>query len=315
MDLTPQEVDIFERSRDRLQAIAYRMVGSASDAEDLTQDAFLRWQAADRARIITPEAWLTKVITNLCLNHLTSARVRRESYIGEWLPEPVLDSDSMLGPAETVEQRESLSLAVLVVLETLSPTERVVYVLREAFGYPHREIAEILEISESNSQQLYRRSKAHLAAERTRTQVRLADAYRVTEEFLTAALSGDVNALVELLTDDAVSIADGGGQVPARRTPAVGAAAVARAMHSLFNPNEALRKLIGGRIDLYPAQVNGGPAVLAFIEDRLSGVVVLESDGEHVSALLIHANPEKLVRISREWMSNMQSRTPFASVG
>src|SRR6476646_436578 len=140
MLLSPREVDLFEASRARLEAIAYRLLGSAGDAEDAVQETFLRWQAADRDYVETPEAWLTKVLTNLCLNQLTSARARRETYVGQWLPEPVLAGDRMLGPADPAEQRESVSLAMLLLMERLSPNERVVYVLREAFGYSHREI-------------------------------------------------------------------------------------------------------------------------------------------------------------------------------
>src|SRR3954471_13795027 len=134
MPLTVNDVDRFEASRPRLEAIAYRLLGSAGEAEDAVQETFLRWQAPDVERIEVPEAWWTKALTNVCLNQLTSARVRRETYVGEWLPEPVLAGDRMLGPAETVEQRESVSIAVLALMERLSPNERVVYVLREAFG-------------------------------------------------------------------------------------------------------------------------------------------------------------------------------------
>src|SRR3954447_1362982 len=168
MLLGPREVDLFEGSRARLEAIAYRLLGSASDAEDAVQDTFLRWQAADRELIETPQAWLTKVLINLSLNQLTSAQVRRETYVGTWLPEPVLAGDRMLGPLDTAEQRESVSMAVLTLLERLSANERVVYVLREAFGYSHGEIGEILGLSESNCQQIYRRAKQHVAAERAR---------------------------------------------------------------------------------------------------------------------------------------------------
>src|SRR5215213_816335 len=160
------EVEVFEGARARLEAIAYRLLGSASDAEDAVQDTFLRWQSADRELIETPEAWLTKVLINLSLNQLTSARARRETYVGTWLPEPVLAGDRMLGPLDTAEQRESVSMAVLTLMERLSPKERAVYVLREAFGYPHAEIAEILEITEPNCQQIYRRAKQHVAGDR-----------------------------------------------------------------------------------------------------------------------------------------------------
>ncbi|WP_185907421.1 sigma-70 family RNA polymerase sigma factor, partial [Streptomyces calvus] len=143
----------FEAGRDRLASLAYRLLGSAADAEDAVQDAFLHWQAADRQRIAVPEAWLTKVVTNLCLDRLRSARARRERTAGAWLPEPLLDGDPMLGPADTFEQRESVSLAVLTLMERLSPLERAVYLLREAFSYSHAEIADILDITESASQQ------------------------------------------------------------------------------------------------------------------------------------------------------------------
>src|SRR5919205_3989073 len=161
MSIAAHEVEVFEGARPRREAIAYRLLGSATDAEDAVQDTFLRWQGADRARIETPQAWLTKVVTNVCLNHLTSARVRREAYVGAWLPEPVLADDSMLGPVDSAEQRESVSMAVLALMERLSPNERAVYVLREAFGYPHREIAEILDITEAASQQILHRAKEH----------------------------------------------------------------------------------------------------------------------------------------------------------
>src|SRR5436190_14454398 len=179
MLLGPREVDLFEGSRARLEAIAYRLLGSAGDAEDAVQDTFLRWQAADRERVEVPEAWLTKVLTNVCLNQLTSARARRETYVGEWLPEPVLAGDRMLGPAETAEQRESVSMAVLTLMERLSPNELAVYVLREAFGYSHAEIADILDITESNCQQLYRRAKQHVATGRARAEVDRSTARRI----------------------------------------------------------------------------------------------------------------------------------------
>src|SRR6478752_6418924 len=171
MPLTGADVDRFEACRARLAAIAYRLLGSAGDAEDAVQETFLRWQAADVDRIEVPEAWLTKVLTNLCLNQLTSARARRETYVGQWLPEPLLAGDPMLGPADTAEQRESVSYAVLTLMERLTPAERAVYVLREAFAYPHGRIAEILDTTESASQQLFHRAKKHIAEGRARTEI------------------------------------------------------------------------------------------------------------------------------------------------
>src|SRR5262245_44779574 len=239
MALTAEDVSRFERSRHRLEAIAYRLLGSAGEAEDAVQETFLRWQAADAGHIEVPEAWLTKVLTNLCLNQLTSARARRETYVGQWLPEPLLAGDPMLGPADTVEQRESVSYAVLALMERLSPNERAVYVLREAFDYSHREIAEILDLSEAASQQIFHRAKKHIADGRARTEVDEAAAQRIVEEFLAAATSGQADSLVRLLTADAVSIGDGGGKVPARTSATEGALAVARFFRHLFVPTPA----------------------------------------------------------------------------
>lgn len=202
----------FEAGRNRLASLAYRLLGSAADAEDAVQDAFLHWQAADRQQIKVPEAWLTKVVTNLCLDRLRSAQARRERTVGAWLPEPLLDGDPMLGPAATFEQRESVSLAVLTLMERLSPLERAVYVLREAFSFSHAEIAEILDITESASQQhLHRARRRITVARRGGGEVDPASARRIVEEFLAAATSGRTERLVALLTDDATAISDGAG--------------------------------------------------------------------------------------------------------
>lgn len=301
MPLHTYEADLFESSRGRLEAIAYRLLGSAGDAEDAVQDTFLRWHAADRERIETPEAWLTKVLTNICLNQLTSARARRETYVGQWLPEPVLAGDRMLGPADTAEQRESVSLAVLVLMERLSPNERAVYVLREAFGYAHREIGEILDLTESNCQQIHRRAKQHLTTDRARAEVDAAAARKVVEEFLTAALSGDTEPLIRLLTDDAVSVADGGARVRARRTPVIGALGIARYLRGLFRPGPAKRAHVGGSAVLHAAVVNGAPAILIAGGERILGVMCLAATPDGVEAIHIQVNPDKLERITRQW--------------
>ncbi|OIV35633.1 RNA polymerase subunit sigma-70 [Mangrovactinospora gilvigrisea] len=300
------EVEVFEASRGRLEAIAYRLLGSAGDAEDVVQEAFLRWHAADRARIEVPEAWLTKVLTNLCLTLLGSARVRREAYVGEWLPEPVLDGDRMLGPADTAEQRESVSLAMLMLLERLTPKERVVYVLREAFGYPHREIAEMIGIGEANCQQVYRRARLHVADGHAArgAAVDEAAARRIAEEFLAAALSGETEPLVALLAADAVGVADGGGRMPARRSPIVGAGDIARYLYRLFLPSAAKRALVGEAPALFGAIVNGGPAVVAEAGGRVVGVMALEVGPGGVEALQIQVNPEKLGRFARAWQAS-----------
>ncbi|MFJ3305880.1 RNA polymerase sigma-70 factor [Streptomyces sp. NPDC086549] len=301
MALTLDEVDRFEASRPRLEAIAYRLLGSASEAEDAVQETFLRWQAAEVDHIEVPEAWLTKVLTNLCLNQLTSARARRETYVGQWLPEPLLAGDPMLGPADTAEQRESVSYAVLVLLERLSPGERAVYVLREAFDYPHREIAEILDITEAASQQTFHRAKRHVADGKARSEVDEAAARRIIDEFLAAATSGRTEPLVRLLTQDAVSIGDGGGKIPARARAVEGALAVAKFMRGLFKPGKAKRDLTGGSPELHVTTANGDHAVVAVVDGRVIGVMCLEITAEGIAAFRNQVNPDKLERATRRW--------------
>ncbi|MET4659250.1 RNA polymerase sigma-70 factor (TIGR02957 family) [Streptomyces sp. PvP037] len=301
MALTIEDVDRFEASRPRLEAIAYRLLGSASEAEDAVQETFLRWQAADVGQIRVPEAWLTKVLTNLCLNQLTSARARRETYVGEWLPEPLLAGDPMLGPADTAEQRESVSYAVLVLLERLSPNERAVYVLREAFGYPHREIAAILDLTEAASQQLHHRARKHVADGKARTEVDEAAARRIVDEFLAAATSGRTEPLVRLLTQDAVAVGDGGGKVPARAKAFRGALAVATFMRGLFKPGKAKRALIGGSPGVHATTANGDPALVAVLDGRIVGVICFAVTPEGITAIRSQVNPDKLERATRHW--------------
>ncbi|WP_406509411.1 RNA polymerase sigma factor SigJ [Streptomyces sp. NBC_00212] len=301
MALTMKDVDLFEASRPRLEAIAYRLLGSASEAEDAVQETFLRWQAGDVERIEVPEAWLTKVLTHLCLNQLTSARARRETYVGQWLPEPLLEGDPMLGPADTAEQRESVSYAVLALLERLSPNERAVYVLREAFAYSHREIAAILDISEAAGQQIYHRAKKHIAEGKARTEIDEAAARRIVDEFLAAATSGRTEPLVRLLTQDAISVGDGGGKVPARAKAFEGALAVAKFLRGLFKPGKAKRALIGGSAEVYAATANQGPAVVAVVDGRVVGVMCLEVTAEGIAAVRNQVNPDKLERATERW--------------
>ncbi|MER5307062.1 RNA polymerase sigma-70 factor [Streptomyces sp. NPDC002773] len=301
MALTVNDMDRFTASMPRLEAIAYRLLGSASEAEDAVQDTFLRWQAADVDRIEVPEAWLTKVLTNLCLNQLTSARARRETYVGQWLPEPLLAGDPMLGPADTAEQRDSLSYAVLTLLERLTPNERAVYVLREAFDYPHREIAEILDLTEAASQQIFHRAKKHVADGRPRSEVDEAAARRIVEEFLAAATSGQIDQLVRMLTKDAVSIGDGGGKVPARAKAFEGALAVAKFMRGLFKPSPAKRALVGGAAEIHITAANGAPALVAVVDGVVVGVMCLEIDAEGIAAFRNQVNPDKLQRATRQW--------------
>ncbi|MFD3625385.1 sigma-70 family RNA polymerase sigma factor [Streptomyces sp. NPDC058698] len=294
-------IDRFEAGRGRLASLAYRLLGSAADAEDAVQDAFLRWQAADRERIAVPEAWLTKVVTHLCLDRLRSAQARHERVAGAWLPEPLLEGDPMLGPADTVEQRELVSLAVLTLMERLSPVERAVYVLREAFSYSHAEIAGILDISESASQQHVHRARVRVAAERRRGgEVDPASARRVVEEFLAAATTGRTERLVALLTDDVTAVSDGAG-LSRRLLRYRTAERVASFVRAGFKPTPAKRRLAGGSLAMHIAQINGSPAVLAVVDDRVVGVVALEVNEGKVASLSGIAAAARLSRLNEYW--------------
>ncbi|MFE3647422.1 sigma-70 family RNA polymerase sigma factor [Streptomyces sp. NPDC059152] len=294
-------IDRFEASRGRLASLAYRLLGSAADAEDAVQDAFLRWQAADRERIEVPEAWLTKVVTNLCLDRLRSAQARHERAVGDWLPEPLLQGDPMLGPVDTFEQRESVSLAVLVLMERLSPVERAAYVLREAFSYPHAEIAGILDITESASQQHVHRARRRVAAERRGGgEVDPAAARRIVEEFLAAAMSGRTERLVAMLTADATAVSDGAG-LARRLLRYTTRERIASYVRAGFRPTAAKRRLAGGSPALHFALVNGSPAVVAVVGVRVVGAVVLDvGDGKVVSLRGIAA-VDRLARLGAAW--------------
>ncbi|MFG3706132.1 sigma-70 family RNA polymerase sigma factor [Micromonospora sp. NPDC047670] len=292
----------FEASRNRLASLAYRLLGSAADAEDAVQDAFLHWQAADRQRIRVPEAWLTKVVTNLCLDRLRSAQVRRERTVGAWLPEPLLDGDPMLGPADTFEQRESVSLAVLTLMERLSPLERAVYVLREAFSHSHTEIAEILDITESASQQHLHRARRRVTAARRRGggEVDPASARRIVAEFLAAASSGRTERLVALLTDDATAISDGAGltETLLRYDTPQRIAAVARAG---FKSTPAKRRFVGGTPAIHYALVNGASAILVVVGDQVVGAVAFDIANGRIATVRGIAAPTRLARLTRAW--------------
>lgn len=294
-------IDRFEASRGRLASLAYRLLGSAADAEDAVQDTFLRWQAADRERVEVPEAWLTKVVTHLSIDRLRSAHARHERAAGDWLPEPLLDGDPMLGPADTFEQRESVSLAVLTLLERLSPVERAVYVLREAFSYSHAEIAGILDITESASQQHAHRARIRVVAERRRGgEADPASARLVVEEFLAAAMSGRTERLVALLTDDVTAVSDGAG-LGKRLTWLTTRERVASFVRAGFKPTPAKRRLAGGTPAIHIARVNGSPAVLAVVDGRIVGAVAFDVSDGQVSSLRGIAAADRLARLNEAW--------------
>ena len=276
--------------------VAYRMLGSVSEAEDVAQEALLRLTRQEGS-IDEPAAWMTTVVTRLSINVLKSARARRESYVGPWLPEPLLE-DPAPGPASRAELADSLSLAMLVLLERLTPVERAAYLLREVFGYEYAEVAEIIEQSEVNTRQLVTRARKHIEASRPRFDADEAARDALLERFLAAAEEGDLEALEEVLAKDAVLYADGGGKAMAAQEPIFGAAPIARFMAAVTQVRRAF-----GNFETRLVRVNGQPGRLLrapgeeqFGEaERIAGekaLALLKSgdvDAEELAALIIRA--------------------------
>lgn len=294
------DFDLFAAHRRDLFALAYRMLGSASDAEDVLQDAYLRYTAAPRAEELrAPKAYLNTIVTRLCLDRLKAARATREQYLGPWLPEPVLtpvEGD----PQQIVEQHEAVTLAFLVLLEQLSPTERAVFLLRDVFEYPYPEVAAMLQLSEANCRQLLHRAKTQLAAQRPRFTASAAQQQAIVERFLAATERGDVQGLAQLLADDVVFWADSGGKAPAPMRPIRGGTAVAKLMQ-VFAAN-TLRLVAGdaGAIRNLVSLVNGEPAIITWLNDQLDSVMVCSVSDGRISAVRLVRNPEKLQYVRRQ---------------
>ncbi|MFD7705895.1 RNA polymerase sigma-70 factor [Streptomyces sp. NPDC059785] len=273
----------FVAARPRLFGIAYRVTGSATEAEDILQEAWLRWQRTDRSEIHEPAAFLSTVTARLAINHIQSARVRRESHIGPWLPEPV---DTSADPQLGAERAEALDLAVLFLLEKLNPVERAAYVLREAFEYPYNEIAEILETSEANTRQLVSRARKHLSAER-RKPVDATAHRRLLEVFLDAAQSGNLAVLEEVLAADVVSYSDGGGVRGASRIPVAGRLRVAKYLAAFaprFWPPSEVRWV----------EANGRPAVLVSAGGQAVALLSVDVSEQGIERVMWVMNPAKL---------------------
>ncbi len=284
--MTTDPLAAFEAQRRRLFGIAYRMLGSASDAEDVLQDAWLRWRAVDVGSVREPGAFLATTVTRLCLTALDSARARREVYVGPWLPEPVSTADD---PLLGAERAEALSLAVLLLLERLTPAERAAYVLHEAFAYSHRETAEVLGTTEANARQLASRARARLERERGRP-VSPAARDRLLGAVLAAARGGDLATLESLLAEDVVAISDGGGAARAARVPVVGRERVARFVLGLFEK-------YGRDLVVTPVEANGEIAFVGTREGE-STFWTAEVGPEGLRRVLLVRNPAKLARLT-----------------
>ena len=267
--------------------IAYRMLGTATEAEDIVQDAWLRWQGTDRSAVREPAAFLATTVTRLAINALESARARREVYVGPWLPEPVATAgDPMLG----AERAEAMSLAVLLLLERLTPAERAAFVLHEAFDYPYRQIAEVLEIGEANARQLATRARAHLDRERT-AEVPPAEQQRLLAAFIAAAQHGDLEALEAVLAEDVVALSDGGGVVLAARKPVIGRQRVAQFLLGVLEKFAA-------DIEAVPIELNGGVGFLGIRNGELMAAWTVEFGPGGVTRWFNVLNPAKLSHLA-----------------
>jgi len=281
----------FTTFRPRLLGIAYRMLGSVWDAEDVVGDTMVRWMAVDRSTVREPLAYLTTMVTRRALDQLRSARVARERYVGQWLPEPLLTDPSPLGPLDTVEQREAVSLATLRMMEALTPPERAVLVLHEAFDLPHAQIAEILDISEAGARQHLRRARSHLADGRTRGRPDPEGHDQYLERFLRALERGDLTEVQDLLADDVIAYADGGGKASASRFPIAGRRRVVKFFGALRKRYD-VRVIDRVEVNGYPAALlrfGAGPQVLA-VEVRAGKIVEIHSI----------RNPDKLAYLDQQ---------------
>lgn len=278
---------VFLGSRSRLFGVAYRMLGTVAEAEDVVQETWLRWQTTDRSAVLEPVAYLVSVATRIAINIAQSAHSRRETYIGPWLPEPV---DTSADPTLGAERGEALELAVLLLMEKLRPTERAAYVLREAFEYSHRQIAAVLDVTESNVRQIVTRARKHIADER-RAPATKAEQERLLRAFLTAAQQGELSALEQLLGSDAVSTSDGGGAVRAALAPIRGRAKVAK-----FIASFASHWWTGATITWVEA--NGSLAALVSREGRAYGLVSGDASAAEIEQIMWVINPAKLASIS-----------------
>ncbi|MEY9849417.1 RNA polymerase sigma-70 factor (ECF subfamily) [Streptacidiphilus sp. BW17] len=283
----------FEEHRSTLFGIAYRMLSSVADAEDIVQDAWLKWSAVDVDRVVQPRAYLARTVTNLSLNKLQSATAQRESYVGPWLPEPLVTAPDAGDAGDAVEQAESVSLAMLVVLETLSPLERAVFLLKEVFGFSFAEIGDMLDRSEAAVRQVGSRARSHVQARRPRYDAPAETRRAATEEFLAACLGGDMNRMMELLAPDVTVWSDGGGRIRAALRPLHGPDHVVRWTMGV------LARYLPGQLGVHPVNVNGKFGVLISADGVTDDVLTVDLDENGlISEVRLIRNPDKLRHVT-----------------
>jgi len=283
--------DPFVVHRNLLFTVAYEILGSAADAEDVLQESWLRWAAVDRDQVAAPKAYLVRIVSRQALNHIRSVSRRREDYVGEWLPEPLLTAPDV---AEDVELADSLSIAMLTVLETLSPAERAVFVLREVFDVPYDEIADAVAKTPAAVRQIAHRAKDHVAARRPRVKVVRAEHERAVDRLVAALNTGDIQSLMDVLAPDAVSVADGGGKVRgAARRPLIGADTIVRYLAG------SLAK-VAGAVHATATAINGQPGIRIEMGGKLAGIVTVTVEDGRITRIYSVANPDKLGRVDHE---------------
>ena len=282
--------EAFVAHRNLLFTVAYEMLGSAADAEDVLQETWLRWAGVDLDTVRDQRAYLVRITTRQALSRLRTLGRRKESYVGSWLPEPLLTAPDV---AEDVELAESVSMAMLLVLETLTPTERAVFVLREVFALEYDEIAEAVGKSPAAVRQIAHRARAHVAARRPRGAVSAAETRSAIEAFQRAIETGDLQRLLDMLAPDVVLLGDGGGVVQAVVRPIVGAGRVARLLAGGL-------PRIAGEVSAEPVQINGCPALIVRLNGEIDDVVAVRIDDGLITGLYVVRNPEKLSRVERE---------------
>jgi RNA polymerase sigma-70 factor (ECF subfamily) len=277
--------DVFASARPMLFSVAYRMLGSVMDAEDLVQEAYLRWQEAKETEIRSPQAYLTTIVTRLAINHLRSARTKRETYVGPWLPEPLVTEE----PPDTVELAESLSMAFLVLLERLGPVERAAFLLHEVFDFEYAEIARVLGKTEANCRQLVARARKRVGSPQARFETDPAQAKRLVEKFTEVSFAGDMEGLVALLAEDITLWGDGGGKVPgAALKPVHGASSVARFALGV------MERLVPRETVVRPAEINGQPGFIAYVSGRPLSALIFDIRDGRIRTIYAVGNPDKL---------------------
>lgn len=290
-------LETFNHYRPLLFAIAYRMLGTVTDAEDMVQETFLRWQQVTEVTVKSAKTYLSTITTRLCIDHLRSARVQREQYVGSWLPEPIVTQQTV-DPAAQVELADSLSMAFLVMLERLSPIERAVFLLRDVFEYDYDEIGRMVGKSPANCRQILRRSRQHITAQRPRFSVSRHQQEQITALFLEASTQGSLQGLLSLLADDITLWADGGGQVAAALKPLQGAIKVARFLLAIQHKwlNSSVSHIV---------EINGQLGIVQVVNDTIHSATTFEIVDGCIRSIYIIRNPQKLRQV---WMYSQHHR-------